>query len=175
MNFHKINLRKWMSKDLKILYLALSAVTGWLSGIAFALSSFYLFQDFDFTVFTERPSFVCLLAVNLLPLIMFYLLRKFSLDWFCYPLVFLLSLSVGFSGLGLSCVFHNSAWLIRLCLLTSCSVSSLFIWIFLLLYKKGSYRPVLKDVCIFSVPILFITVFDEFWIIPFFLDAFTTI
>lgn len=142
-------------------YLYALYITGIVSGIYLASIfsvklSLCVFSDLFYV-----PRFWNLMLINLIPIICISCLIFFSLRIFCYPVLFFVSVFSGFTGMIISIMFGNSAWLIRLLLMFSSNAISLYIW-----FMLHCWRHKIKFT-IFVISILFgicITLIDYYFV-----------
>lgn len=173
MNSYKLRFRSFLSRNLNPLFLILLWSSGLLLGMFISYYNPRLFFGLEYAALFTKPSVFCLLVSNLVPIITVYLFIKFSLDALCYPFVFLGGVSIGFCGIGLYCLFLDSAWLIRFFLMFSNSVATVFFWLLLFRNIRSPRIHLQMDLYLSLILVLLITVIDANFVAPFLSDIYT--
>lgn len=162
MYFIKSRLRLLVSDDLKLGYLILVSVIGFLSGIILCVCNPDAFYYFKYTLFFAKPSIFFLLLANLIPVVVTNLILKTSLSTLCYPVFLIGGICNGYCGMGLRCIFGSGAWLICGFLMFSRFSANVLCWLLVLLRLKKS--PASFRFFIFLITV--ITVFDYCFVAP---------
>ena len=135
-----------------LLYFA-GLITG--SCLSFVFSKNY--TSYSFSSLLTVPSFGHLFLANLIPIICIISLTYFSLQLFCYPVLFLRSVLCGFTGMAISVLTGSAGWLLRILLMFSSGLISVCIWYLLQCKINGTKKNTF--VILFFV-VLGITLFD---------------
>ena len=175
MNSNKLRRLCFSSCKLNPQFLGLAWISGLLIGIMVSYSFPCFFLGLDRDSFFAIPSVYTLLIANLIPIVVSFLLLKFSFKFLCYPFLLLVGVFVGFCGIGLYFLFADSAWLIRFVLTFSHSFAILFSWLMILRYIKVSRIYLQNDFIISLIIISVITVLDANLITPVLSEMYTTI
>lgn len=152
-SFHSIRILK------SELFLIFTNFAGMLLGIylaRFCGSSRYILLSACAT----KPSAFLLLLVSVLPVVLLLLILRSRLLALSYPLIFLWSLSYGFSGM---LVFHaigEGAWLIRPLLLFSSNGISVILWWLSIRHFNALKRSFTKDMILVGFLLLVLLLLD---------------
>lgn len=167
MNTHQPGLRVFSGNRVHIPVLVLLTWLGLSVGMAFSVCNSHLTSGISTSAFCVIPTYGCLLAVNVIPIAVLTCFLAFSLTAFCYPFVFLYSVSRGFVGMSFYLALGAGAWLIRLLLCFSGYITSVLMWWLLLRCLKENRRNLPKDACLAFIIICLTTVADFKLIAPF--------
>lgn len=167
MNTYQLNLRYFSNYTFQmIVFLPLSAL-GILLGIMLSVRNSALACGLDIVAFSIKPTYVCLLAVNLIPVIILVCLLASSLKLLCCLWILLYSIYYGFAGMLFFLAFGSGAWLIRFLACFSSSVTTVLMWWLLIRNINLHHANLPKDICL-SITIVFaITITDFRIIVPF--------
>lgn len=114
----------------------------------------------------EPPTMLAGTLIVVLPVLLTFLIFASRCLSFTYPLLFVYSLCYGFCGVLLSCVWGDSAWLLRLLLLFSASSTSFLIWFLLLRYQQLGGALLWPDILFVLVFLCCISVINKVTVSP---------
>ena len=113
---------------LPIYILCLLWICGLLLGIMLASYSDHSLTDTLHNALLTAPQFSSLFLVVAIPVSLTAVAVSTPLFALSYPLIFLIALSHGYSGISIYLIYGSCAWLIRPLILFSASCTSVLIW-----------------------------------------------
>ena len=142
-------------------------LVGLLLGICLAATNSERYAPVTFAALTQESSFARIAFINCFTLTLIAFLRFYHRYLMILPIIFLLSLSRGFTGMAIYVLLGSGAWVVRMLFLFSSICVSVILWWLLLSRRDSEQCSLIRLLRRMLIAVLIISIVDYFVISPF--------
>ena len=161
LNGYFIYFRSQQFRNMRVYMLMLLWCIGFYIGAQLAVNLPFSMTDSLHAAMAQDASPLFLLLVVGLPVAACLVLVRLQMYLFLYPVMFLVSICRGVSGMLCVTCFGSASWLIRPMFLFSCSAASVLMWWLMLRHSRGVSSTFRRDTYITAVILAAVVLLDS--------------